>query len=357
MELAALNPHTLREKAVMRMHRAYLTTELPAPVEAPLAALEWALYGRHLEGIPIDRPIFIVGCHRSGTTVLYEALARHPDVACFTNASNLLPRVPVLSNAVCRLFGLDTVRQERFLKDDILFTPTTPNEGIRIFERYAAGAPGRADYVLDETHADPAAAGYLRATIRKHLRYFGASRFLNKNPDNSVRLRYLNRLFPDAVFVHLIRDGRAVCASLLKARDLAQRFFGGDHRHATSATKVQGWDEIAAIWDENPVAGAGLLWREVLAAVGHARELIGPERFLDVRYEDFVTRPLEHLHTLARFCRLRLDDSVEPVFAEAASTLELGGRNDAWKGRFSREDLACLLETIGPTMRAYGYDV
>jgi Sulfotransferase family len=348
-----------RQRLLIAMQRRYLDFRLPRLVRAPLRALEAALYDRRAAAVPIDRPIFIVGCHRSGTTVLYEALARHPDVACFTNASNLLPRVPVLSNAVCRLLGLDTVRQERFLKDDILFTPTTPNEGIRIFERYAAGAPGRADHVLDETHADadPAAAGYLRATIRKHLRYFGASRFLNKNPDNSVRLRYLNELFPDAVFVHLVRDGRAVCASLLKARDLARRFFGGDHRHATSATKVRGWDEIAAIWDESPVAGAGLLWREVLAAVGHARELIGPERFLDVRYEDFVTRPHEHLQTLARFCQLRLDDSVEPVFAEAASTLELGARNDAWKERFSREDLARLLETIGPTMRAYGYDV
>ena len=106
--LAALSPQTLRTRAVMRMHRTYLTTELPAPLEAPLAALERVLYGRGLDAVPIDRPIFVVGCHRSGTTVLYEALAAHPDVACFTNASNLLPQVPLLSNAFCRLCRLDT---------------------------------------------------------------------------------------------------------------------------------------------------------------------------------------------------------------------------------------------------------
>src|SRR5262249_42080443 len=126
MGIATLSPQSLRTRAVSHLHRAYLTTELPAPLEAPLAALEGVLYERDLDAVPIDRPVFVVGCHRSGTTVLYEALAAHPDVACFTNASNLLPQVPLLSNAVCRLLGLDAVRQERFLRDDITFTSTTP---------------------------------------------------------------------------------------------------------------------------------------------------------------------------------------------------------------------------------------
>jgi hypothetical protein len=298
-----------------------------------------------------------VGCHRSGTTVLYEALARHPDVACFTNASNLLPRVPVLSNAVCRLFGLDTVRQERFLKDDILFTPTTPNEGIRIFERYAAGAPGRADYVLDETHADPAAAGYLRATIRKHLRYFGASRFLNKNPDNSVRLRYLNRLFPDAVFVHLIRDGRAVCASLLKFRAAAAAFFGPDHRHATSGVKVPDWPRIKAYWDTDPVTSVGLLWRDVMEIVERDRRAIPAERFVEVVYEDLVADPPRYLRAVAGRCALRWDDQTQRIFTQEAQRLSLGARNEQWKARFSAADLDRLMPIIGPTMERHGYAV
>jgi len=355
MGLATLSPQSLRTRAVLRMHQAYLTTDLPAPLEAPLGALEGALYGRDLDAVPIDRPIFVVGCHRSGTTVLYEALAAHPDVACFTNASNLLPQVPMLSNAICRLLGLDTVRQERFLQDDISFTPTTPSEGIRIFERFAP-AGGAADYVLDETHADPALERYLRATIRKHLRYFRARRFLNKNPDNSVRLRYLNRLFPDARFLHIVRDGRAVCASLLKFRAAAAAYFGPQHRHATSGVKVPDWPRIATVWDTDPVRSVGLLWRDVMAIVERDRQAIPADRFVEVRYEDFVADPQAHLRRIAERCDLRWDGPAQRRLGAPAARLALGERNDAWKRRFSAADLERLMPIIGPTLRRYGYD-
>lgn len=345
---------TVRLKALDRLHRTYVTTEIPPPLERLLAALERLLFERGINAIAIEQPIFIVGCHRSGTTVLYEALATHPDVAYFTNASNSLPGIPILSNRLMHLAGMDSVRLERFLQDDIYYTATTPNEGIRIWELYA---PENGDYYLDESHENPEMERYLCGCIRKHLKYFGATRFLNKNPDNSVRIRYLNKLFPDAFFIHIVRDGRAVCSSLLKSRDLASAFFGSEHRHAKSATKVQGWDEISAVWDEQPVAGSGMLWRAIMDTIERDRQAVDPSRFLEIRYEDFVTEPFNSLQRMATFCQLRWDTEIEMIMAEQAAALQLGGRNEAWKKRLTADDVDRLLTVIGPTMRAYGYAI
>lgn len=347
-------PSSLRQRAVARMHHSYLSMDLPPLIEAPLSALERALYARDLDEVRIEKPIFIVGSHRSGTTVLYEAIARHPDLAYFTNASNGMPRLPILANKVCAALGLDEVTQERFLRDDIFFTPLTPNEGIKIWELHA---PESEDYSLDETYSNPAMDRYLRQTIKKHLKFHGATRFINKNPDNSVRMRYLNELFPDAYFIHIVRDARAVCSSLIKARGLALDFFGPEHRHAQFGVKVPGWDAISREWPGQPVAASGALWCKVMDTIARDSRHIDPARFLEIRYEDFVARPFETLREMMRFCALPWTGAAACAVAQAAGGLGLEGRNDAWKHRFSPDELATLMGIVGPTMRAYGYAV
>jgi len=351
----------LRQQAQLRLQRGYLDFELPALVDVPLRLLEQTLYVRTAADVPIVRPIFIVGCHRSGTTVLYEALAKHPDLVYLTNASAFAPRTPILAN---RLFAL--VRDEsnegveRFMKDGLKVTYATPSEGIRVWELHA---PEGGDYCLDETYNNPAMDDYLRLTIRKHLKHLGKPgttlqnrRFLNKNPDNSVRIRYLNRLFPDARFIHILRDGRAVCNSLLKFREAAADFFGPEHRHAKSGVKVKAWGEIEKYWRDDPLYAAGLVWKEVIETLERDRTCIEPHRYLEVRYEDFVGEPLSYLRKLVEFCGLRWDHAVEAALTEATGNLSLGGRNDAWKKRLNSEQLDRLLTVIGPKMGEYGYD-
>jgi hypothetical protein len=347
-------PTFLKQKIVERLQRSYLTFNLHPLSEAPLTLLERLLYEQHVDDIPIQQPIFIVGCHRSGTTVLYEALAKHPDLVYFTNASNLLPTLPILSNILCSSLGLDDVVQERFLQDGITITPFTPNEGIRIWERYAFE---QVDYCLSETYDNPQMEAYLRLTIQKHLKHFHGKRFINKNPDNSVRIRYLNKLFPDAYFINIIRDGRAVCSSLLKARDLAENFFGPEHRHSTSGIKTSDWHKIKQVWDNNPVAGSGMLWRAVMETIEQDRAAIAKARYMELRYEDFVVQPLEYLRQIVNFCQLPWNASVESLLGKDSCKITLDERNNAWKKRLSSNDLNCLMNVIGTTMMQYGYEV
>ncbi|MBC8123129.1 MAG: sulfotransferase [Gemmatimonadaceae bacterium] len=344
--------NTIRNKALIEIERAYLNFELPPVLGAPMLWFEQAFFDQGLEQIKIDRPIFIVGCHRSGTTVLYETLAKHPDLVYFTNGSSLSPHTPILINRLMDLMGKRAPQVERFVKDGLTVSYATPSEGIRIWELYA---PEGGDYCLDETHANPKMEQYLKLAIKKHLKHFNGKRFLNKNPDNSVRMRYLNKLFPDARFIHIVRDGRAVCNSLLKFREAAAEFFGPEHRHATNGVKVKAWSDIEQYWRTDPAYAAGLVWREVMETVERDSKFITPDRYLEFRYEDFVAAPMDYLEKISRFSELRWDKDTERAFAQEAGKLNLGGRNDAWKKRLKDNDLERLMEIIGPKMREYQY--
>jgi hypothetical protein len=344
----------LRQKILVHAQRNYLDLQLPQPISTLMQRLENRLYNRSVQHVVIEKPIFIVGCHRSGTTVLYETLAQHPDLVYFTNASSLLPHTPILTNQVINLFGEIKQKVERFSQDELQISHKTPSEGIRIWELYASV---NNDYCLDETYNNPEMDDYLKLIIKKHLKYFQGQRFINKNPDNSVRIRYLNKLFPDAYFIHIVRDGRAVCYSLLKFRKAAAEFFGSDHRHATSGVKVKVWREIAEYWQTDPVLSAGLLWREVLETIERDRAFISPDRYLELRYEDFVEQPLSTLQHISQFCQLPWNETIQSIFTQATNHLSLQDRNDRWKQQLKREEIERLKAVIAPKMQDYGYSL
>lgn len=339
----------LRQRLLRVAHRYYLELQLPALLDRPLQWIEKTFNERDTDTLAIDRPIFIVGCHRSGTTIFYETLAHHPEVVYFTNASSMYPNTPILNNQLMDWAGKNPPKIERFANDGLFVNYATPSEGIRIWERFMAD---RDNYALDETEDNPAMEHYLKHTIQKHLKHFGGQRFLNKNPDNSARIRYLNKLFPDAYFIHIVRDGRAVCASLLKFRKAAADFFGPHHRHATSGIKVKTWDEIAQYWDKDPIYSTGLLWRDVLETLAQDRPRILPKRYLEIRYEDFCQHPLAILKDVCQFCQLPWTPT---VFEQAAQSIQLRDRNHTWQQTLTPTEIDQLTPLITPTLQTYGY--
>jgi Sulfotransferase family len=341
----------LRRKTMLSWERKYLDFQAPRFIKNLSAYFEQIAYEEKSKQIPITKPIFIVGCHRSGTTILYETLAQHPDLAFFTNASSYSPQSPICANWVAKVM-LGGAKIERFIKDGMQVSCNSPGEGIRLWECYSTNSDS---HYLDENYDNPEMEDYLRLTIQKHLRYFKTARFINKNPDNSARIRYLNKLFPDAYFIHIIRDPRAVCQSLLKFRQAAADFFGAEHRHATSGVKSRTWSEIRPFWECDPISAIALLWRDVIETVEASRQLIAPERYLELRYEDFADKPLTHLENIIRFCQLSWNKDIEELFTQVASSVSLCDRNDVWKQCFSPQEIVKLTTIVGSKMHQYGY--
>lgn len=220
----------------------------------------------------IFRPIFIVGCGRSGTTLLYQMLATHPDVGWISNYAERRPQTGLLS-AFSPLYraASDSSPLRRILPQ--------PSEGGNVWDlidgvdRPTDGGP--------PVSAEATAAARVRAHafVRQLLGYQRRSRFLNKNTQNTRRVEYLDALFPDCVVVHVLRNPIAVVESLLRVDwwpTLRAWPFGG----ATPS-------EFVAAGGREEVMAATIWQRETECAMRDGNAL-GRQRYIELRYEELV---------------------------------------------------------------------
>jgi hypothetical protein len=117
-----------------------------------------------------DRPVFILGAARSGTTMLGEILSLHPDVAYWLEPKYIW--------------------------------------------RY--GNAGSTDDHRGAAQADKNTREYIRKKFYRFLRSENKSRFIEKTPSNVFRIAFIDKVFPEALFIYIERDGRDVCLSAEK---------------------------------------------------------------------------------------------------------------------------------------------
>jgi hypothetical protein len=180
---------------------------------------------------------FIVGSARSGTTLLRIMLNAHPDVA-----------VPPESRFITEFWrGEDEVNVQEFLaqlRDNRRFKVwDLPIEAVR------KELPGdRASY-----------ADAMDAAYRAYAKERGKSVYGDKTPRYVEEMPLLARLWPDAKFIHQLRDGRNVALSY------AEVPFG-----------------------PKDVAGVARLWKRRVIAGREAGRPLGDDRYMEIRYEDFI---------------------------------------------------------------------
>ena len=287
----------------------------------------------------VDRPVFLLGSGRSGTTPLYHLMAVHPEVCWFSNLSNRLPWLPWAPLA-------------HRLADTALFGPGMKQHILRRRGGKKRLAPVEAEIIYDragllhdrrttEADFDPRVAENLRQAVANHVRYSGKRRFLSKQTANNQRYRLLNRIFPDALFVHLIRDGRAVANSI----------------------RGQGWLDVMSLWwleDKasnhiadytDPIELCGMHWQRNLDELLAGRELLG-ERYLEIRYEDMIHDVHGTVGQVLEFADLTASPEYFALLPE-----QLPDMNDKWRADLSDEQIGLLHGVIGPRLEALGYPV
>jgi hypothetical protein len=234
----------------------------------------------------VVKPVFIMGVPGSGTTLLYDTLCTHRDLAYVT--LNML-RAGIHKHG--RIVG---DRRSTLFKAHNLFhrdqASNIPHEANAFWIKYF----GTYNYMTEKDFA-PEMAAYYRKNVAAVQDLWKRPRFVNKNLQHCVRVRILDRVFPDAKFIHIIRDGRAVAYSIMNKRSEANPTM-----FLVSLEKILG-DRRRP--ERSELFNYGRAWAELVKKARQA-SAFGPERYYELRYEDLITRPNEEIRKIADFCEL-----------------------------------------------------
>jgi hypothetical protein len=267
-------------------------------------------------------PFFIVGCGRSGTTILRLLFNAHPDVA-IPPESQFIARLAASWPRLITADGVDA--------DTIVRTIGRRLDHMEI-DRDIARA--RLRQVRDRTPTAATEAIFGIVTERA-----GKPRWADKTPNQVEEIATIAGVFPNARFLHVIRDGRDVTLSYL------DRPFGP-----------------ANVWD------AARHWnRQVRAGIREGRPL--GNRYLEVRYEHLVERPEESLRELCRFVDLEprpemlryferdgvdLSDAERENHPNASRPIMKGLRD--WRTEMESRDVEAFEAVAGSLLSDLGYE-
>ena len=291
-------------------------------------------------GAAAPRLVFLLGSGRCGSSLLQERLGRHRGAGFMSTLDDrgLLAGRGRLTSALYR-----RVPQERTRKGAVRFAPS---EGYRALAREVSPLVARPGRPLVAADATPwLAARFARFFVDRAARQ-AAPVFVHKFT-GWPRAGFIDAVLPEARFVHVVRDGRAVASSLVQMpwwRD-------AEDPRTLSALGADA-DAWRAAGSPFPLL-AGLVWKHVVQAHEAARADLAPGRWLDVRYEDLLADPRGQLGRLLDHLGLPLDDD----FARQLARQRLSpARASAYRTDLAPRDLAQLDEHLGPTLRRLGYD-
>jgi len=290
---------------------------------APL--LERVLLQPWCKHIAIERPIFIIGAFRSGTTLLEQIIAKHPNVGHFWFLTNACSQFPVTGYWVMRLaqsLGILDRESKAFIHNPRLtFSLFSPYECEWIWSHSTKSLWDEqcTDLTVDSSFSDPHFEHYLFDLIRRHLLVQRATRFMNKNPVNCLRMGYLHKLFPDARFIVIARDPLDTILSHYRTAARVERVVHSDakitrifeeilHMSLLSMRiKTSNYTQTLEINQVHPILSIANQWKDLQAA---ALDSLSSEpglasQALSLRYEELISQPTQTLHKLWGFIDLQ----------------------------------------------------
>jgi hypothetical protein len=264
---------------------------------------------------PIGRlaggPIFVFGMARSGTTWVYDLLTGHPEVGGVLESWMLSDHA-----------GLAVLFQR-------LHWPEGRRSGLgRIMTREELVADVRS-----------LAGGWLTRNLEPGQRFV-----VEKSPPHVLTLGVIAEVFPEARFVHVLRDGRDVAVSV----------------NAATRSWAPQWKQSFG----NSVAQIARTWRKAVLTAAQAARSLG-DRYLEVRYEQLRREPVAGARELYGFCGIPCDEEqLARIVADAAlerrprgeGEFRRFGRVGEWRTRLSLADRAIFDLAAGDALIATGYE-
>jgi hypothetical protein len=206
----------------------------------------------------INRQVFIGGCSRSGTTLLGAMIGAHDAFICSPESH----------------FKIDVLRAIK--KQDISATPEEVLDFIKRHWRFKIwDLDLKPKTFLPAAGQNPSVGCLLNWVIDRYADQQAKSQaqiWVDHTPENISYTYSLLEVFPEAKFIHIIRDGRAIAASILPLD-----------------------------WGPNSIMKVSRWWMRMTSFGLAAEKALGPERVLRVKYEDLVLESEATMHTISQF--------------------------------------------------------
>jgi hypothetical protein len=269
----------------------------------------------------VSPPLLVLGVARSGTTLLRVILDRSPGIA-IPEESRF---VPLLAR---RHRG--RVDPDRF-RDDLRRIPALRRWGLD------------PESIVIEPGSSAAAA--IAAVFEAYAAMQGKPRWGDKTPMYMRHLSLLERLFPDAQYVHLIRDGRDAAVSFLAMPE---------------GTYTRTWAHPST------PAGFACQWRTEVEAARALGARVGRSRYCEVRYEELVADPERAVRAISDFAELSFERSMleyagsvdvsEKPHHQGLREPPTAGRRD-WRRELSPADARAFEAIAGDLLADLGYEL
>jgi LPS sulfotransferase NodH len=274
------------------------------------------------------RPVFVMGCHRSGTNLLYDTLLSAGGFAVYRGY------LPIYKILIPRFGSLENPRNREKIVDTWM-----QSKG---FSRSGVEAGPLSSKLLAECQNG---GDFMRIVMDEIAQSQGVRRWAVYDPDSVLYIARIKREIPDALFVHIIRDGRDIALSLMKM---------GEFRPFPWSRRSRGLLETALYWN----------WM-VRKGRQYGRQI--PKDYIEIHYEELVTQPRAALASLGDFLDHNLDyDRIRRTglgrLRESNSSFQGNGREaqnpvNRWKERLSHQQVVALETLIGPGLQEFGYPV
>lgn len=263
-------------------------------------------------------PVFIVGMNGSGTTMLADSLGDHPGLYMFPLEAKV---IPFFMNNLHRYDNLNSIDACRRLAQDIGRT--------RSFWQVNNNTP----LVVDDSHFHELSfSGVIHAIFGELAQREGKHRWGEKSPMNLLHIATLAKEFPNAQFIHIIRDGREV------AQSFHRRWFFHPKR------TIYRWKRLVAIGREQ---GSRL----------------SRERYLEVRFEELTQNPEKEMQRVCNFLNLTFVDkitksSMRMMDQNQASSYDnrIISNSEKWKEYFNSDQVSTLERIAGRYLSELGYE-
>lgn len=287
--------------------------------------------------------VFVLGTGRCGSTLVQEVLARHRGAGFVSNLDDLNARLQLPGRApgtVYRRLPPSLSRKGRMRY--------APSEAYRALAREVS--PMFVTPMRDLVAADvtPWMAQRLRGFFDRHAESQDAPVFMHKFT-GWPRSGYLQEVFPGARFINVVRDGRAVANSWLQM-PWWLGYQGPDHWQ---------WGPLPEAYKEEWERSgrsftllAGLLWKLLIDSFEQARDRVDGGRWLDLRYEDVVSRPRESFDDLLRFCGLEPDADFHSQLDRYTFS---SGRSEAFRRDLGDAQVGELTDSLRDHLLRWGY--